>query len=183
MRSGSRLRLAIVACAALAALGGGRAARAQFTGDTAVQAVGVAIRSTGDPRRDSVIEQQTRAVASQLRCPVCQGLSLQDSPSELAQQMKAVVRDQLIEGKSPAEVRQYFVEKYGEWILLEPQAHGFNWLVYALPFGALVGGLGVIALVLRRWTGTGTNGPTAGEAFDDDADEAESPRAAPAPSR
>lgn len=102
---------------------------------------------------DSALEAQTRAVAAQLRCPVCQGLSLQDSPSELAQEMRGVVREELRAGRTPNEVKQYFINRYGEWILMEPQAHGFNWLVYLLPAVVLIGGLAVIYGALRRWTG------------------------------
>ncbi len=101
---------------------------------------------------DSALEARTRDVASQLRCPVCQGLSLQDSPSELAQEMRGVVKEQLRAGRTPNEVKQYFINRYGEWILMEPQRHGFNWLVYALPALVLVGGLAVIYVALRRWT-------------------------------
>ena len=101
---------------------------------------------------DPVLESNTRLVASQLRCPVCQGNSIQDSPSELAQEMKGVVRDQLASGKSPEEVKAYFVAKYGEWILLEPKASGFNLVAYLLPLGmVLVGGL-VIWRSVRKWT-------------------------------
>ncbi len=103
-------------------------------------------------QKDSALEAQTRQLASELRCPVCQGLSLQDSPSELAQEMRNVVRGQLREGKTPNEVKQYFINRYGEWILMEPQAHGFNWLVYALPTLVLLGGLTVIYVALKRWT-------------------------------
>lgn len=101
---------------------------------------------------DTALEALTRSVAAQLRCPVCQGLSLADSPSELALEMKDVVRDQLAAGRTPDEVKAYFVAKYGEWILLEPQRRGVNLLAYLLPAAALVAGLGVVWLVLRRWT-------------------------------
>ena len=101
---------------------------------------------------DSVLEARTAEVAAQLRCPVCQGLSIQDSPSELSQQMRAVVKDQLRAGKTPDEVKAYFVSKYGEWILLEPRATGFNTLVYAVPVILLLTGLGVIVFAVRRWT-------------------------------
>jgi len=101
---------------------------------------------------DSVLEARTVEVASQLRCPVCQGLSIQDSPSELSQQMRAVVKDQLRAGKTPDEVKAYFVSKYGEWILLEPKAKGFNILVYAMPVLLVVVGLGVIFTAVRKWT-------------------------------
>lgn len=103
--------------------------------------------------QDSVnLEQRTSAVASELRCPVCQGLSIQDSPSELAQQMRAVVRDQLAAGRTPDEVKHYFVDKYGEWILLEPQAQGFNVLVYVLPVAAVLAGAAVVVIAVRRWS-------------------------------
>ena len=102
--------------------------------------------------RDTALERRTSAVASQLRCPVCQGLSIQDSPSELAVQMRGVVRDQLAAGRTPEEVKQYFIEKYGEWILLEPEAHGFNMLVYILPVAAVIVGALVVVLAVRRWS-------------------------------
>lgn len=101
---------------------------------------------------DSALEARTSAVASQLRCPVCQGLSIQDSPSDLSRSMRAVVRDQLAQGKSPEEVKAYFVSKYGEWILLEPKASGFNLLAYAVPLLVVIGGGVVILLAVRRWT-------------------------------
>jgi cytochrome c-type biogenesis protein CcmH len=101
---------------------------------------------------DSALEARTAQVASQLRCPVCQGLSIQDSPSELSQQMRAVVKDQLRAGKTPEQVKAYFVSKYGEWILLEPRPHGFNILVYAMPVLLVLAGLGVIFVAVRKWT-------------------------------
>jgi len=104
------------------------------------------------PGKDSVLEARTSAVAAQLRCPVCQGLSLQDSPSELAQSMRAVVRDQLAQGKSPEEVKAYFVSKYGEWILLAPKASGFNLIAYAAPILIVLAGVVGIFVAVRRWT-------------------------------
>ena len=105
-------------------------------------------RTAGSPD----LERRTSEVAAGLRCPVCQGVSVEDSPTDLARQMRATVRDQLASGKSPDEVRQYFVDRYGEWILLEPKASGFNLLVYVLPWLAMLAGLSVIVLAVRRWT-------------------------------
>ena len=107
---------------------------------------------TKQPPADSALEARTSAVASQLRCPVCQGLSIQDSPSELAQSMRAVVRDQLAAGRSPDEVKAYYVSKYGEWILLAPKPSGFNLVAYLLPVVIVIGGGVAIALAVRRWT-------------------------------
>ena len=99
------------------------------------------------------IDIQVREIASELRCPVCQGLSLQDSPSELAQEMRDVIRTQLEEGKTPDEVKAYFVASYGEWILLEPTAKGFNLAVYLLPVIAVLCGVILLFVVTRRWLG------------------------------
>lgn len=108
--------------------------------------------SAAQQASDSALEARTSAVAAQLRCPVCQGLSIQDSPSELALQMRDVVRDQLRAGKSVDEVKAYFVSKYGEWILLEPRASGFNLLVYLVPVALVLGGAAVVVTLVRRWT-------------------------------
>ncbi len=101
---------------------------------------------------DSALDAQTAAVAATLRCPVCQGESIQDSPAELAQQMRAVVRDRLRAGETPDEIKAYFVSKYGEWILLEPTMTGLNILLYVLPVVLVVGGLVFVAVLVRRWT-------------------------------
>lgn len=103
-------------------------------------------------KNDPVLEAKTKDVASQLRCPVCQGLSIQDSPSELSQQMRTVVKEQLAAGKSAQDVKDYFISKYGEWILLEPQAHGFNTLVYALPAILVLGGIAFLVVIVKKWT-------------------------------
>jgi cytochrome c-type biogenesis protein CcmH len=101
---------------------------------------------------DSALESRVKSVSATLRCPVCQGLSLQDSPSELAQQMRGVVRDQMAQGKSDDEVRQYFIAKYGDWILLKPKAEGFSTLVYILPALFVVLGGGLVWTVAKRWS-------------------------------
>jgi cytochrome c-type biogenesis protein CcmH len=103
---------------------------------------------------DSALEARTSALASELRCPVCQGNSLQDSPSEMAQEMRSLIRDQLRSGKTPGEVRAYFVDKYGEWILLAPKAQGLNLIVYLVPLAAVLVGGAVVWRTVRRWTVT-----------------------------
>jgi len=99
-----------------------------------------------------VDEKTVHDVAAQLRCVVCQSLSVADSPSETANQMRGIIRERLAAGESPAEVRAYFVEKYGEWILLAPPKSGFNLLVWVVPFVGLGLGLVLVAVVLRRWS-------------------------------
>jgi cytochrome c-type biogenesis protein CcmH len=97
-------------------------------------------------------EQEVYEVAARLRCVVCQNLSVADSPSEMAGQMRAVIRERLTTGERPDRVVQYFVDKYGEWILLEPRRQGFTLLVWVLPPIAVVAGLALVAILLARWT-------------------------------
>lgn len=107
------------------------------------------------PPTGAALEALTVQVASQLRCPVCRALSVQDSQAELSRKVKDVIRERLATGESPEEVKAYFVSKYGEWILLSPPKHGVTLLVWVLPLVALLGGGGVLALFLRRWLGGG----------------------------
>ncbi len=99
-----------------------------------------------------VDEETVREVAAQLRCVVCQNLSVADSPSEMANQMRGVIRERLAAGDTPEQVVQYFVDKYGEWILLSPRGQGFNLLVWAAPVVAVLAGLAAVAVLLWRWT-------------------------------
>ena len=121
-------------------------------------------------KNDPQLESLTKSVASQLRCPVCQGLSIQDSPSELSQQMRTVVKEQLATGKSEQQVKDYFISKYGEWILLEPQAHGFNMLVYALPALLVIGGAIFLVVIVKKWTAATPASATGGTGTADDED-------------
>jgi cytochrome c-type biogenesis protein CcmH len=97
------------------------------------------------------LDQRVADVASRLRCPICQGESVEDSPSELAQQMRAVIRQQLLAGRSEQQVIQYFVDRYGEQILWEPPQQGFSLLVWLMPFALLLAGALLICFVLREW--------------------------------
>jgi cytochrome c-type biogenesis protein CcmH len=99
-----------------------------------------------------VSEDTVHDVASQLRCVVCQSLSVADSPSETAHEMKGIIRERLGAGESPEQVRAYFVEKYGNWILLSPPRQGFNLLVWVVPFAGLGLGLVLVLIVVRRWS-------------------------------
>ena len=99
-----------------------------------------------------VDEQTVHEVASQLRCVVCQSLSVADSPSETANQMRGIIRERLAAGESPEQVRAYFVTKYGDWILLSPPRSGFTLLVWVVPFVALAIGLVLVVFTVRRWS-------------------------------
>jgi cytochrome c-type biogenesis protein CcmH len=99
----------------------------------------------------AVSEAEVQAIASQLRCVVCQNLSVADSPSEMARQMRDLIRERLAAGDTPAEVETYFVQRYGEWVLLAPPARGLNILLWLAPFGAVAGGLALVLALARRW--------------------------------
>jgi cytochrome c-type biogenesis protein CcmH len=101
-----------------------------------------------------VNEQTVYAVAAQLRCVVCQSLSVADSPSGTASQMRDLIRERLAAGDSPEQVRAYFVEKYGDWILLSPPKSGFTLLVWLVPYVGLGLGLVMVAFAVRRWSRT-----------------------------
>jgi cytochrome c-type biogenesis protein CcmH len=105
---------------------------------------------TASPAVD--LEDRVREIASELRCVVCQNLSVADSPSELAKEMRNLVRDLLQQGKTREEVQAYFVSRYGDFVLLAPPKRGFNLLVWGLPFVAIVAGACGVYLVARRWT-------------------------------
>jgi cytochrome c-type biogenesis protein CcmH len=101
--------------------------------------------------QNAELDRRTREVAGALQCPVCQNLSAADSPSELAEQMRQVVREKLAAGESREEVLAYFVDRYGEEILIDPPKRGFNLLIWLVPPLILVGGLAVLFTTVRRW--------------------------------
>jgi cytochrome c-type biogenesis protein CcmH len=108
-------------------------------------------------------EEQVREIGSQLRCVVCQSMSVADSPSETAHQMREIIRERLAAGDTPEQVKAYFVDKYGLWILLAPPRQGFNLLVWVVPFAGLGIGLVLVAVLVRRWSRQArTAGPPAG---------------------
>ena len=89
-----------------------------------------------------------RALAAELRCPDCQGLSVAESHTAAADAIRREIGSQLAAGRTVDEVRQSFVDRYGEWILLRPAAP----LVWAIPIAALAAALALVAawLVRRR---------------------------------
>lgn len=109
-----------------------------------------ALVATGGDDRAATIEDRMQQVAAGLRCPVCQNLSVADSPSRLAGEMRAEIEGQLREGRTADEVREFFVARYGEWVLLEPTRRGLNLLPWAFPFAAVVVGVGIWVSVVRR---------------------------------
>jgi cytochrome c-type biogenesis protein CcmH len=105
------------------------------------------------------LDQRVHDVASQLKCLVCQGESVADSPATLSLQMRDVIRQQLQSGKSEQEVIQYFVSRYGDRILLSPPWQGLTLLAWLVPIALMVGGILLLFVVLRNWQPQSDKGP------------------------
>ena len=96
------------------------------------------------------LDAQTQSVAGGIRCPVCQGLSIADSPSEMAVNMKAQVRQLLARGYTREQIETYFERSYGQFVLLRPKFQGVNGMVWILPILGLVFGIVAVAMKLRN---------------------------------
>jgi len=96
------------------------------------------------------IDNQIREISYLLMCPVCQGQTVAESNSELATQMRAIIKQKLEKGESKQEIIAYFVNRYGETILGAPPPKGANWLIWILPALALVFGGAGIAIFLHK---------------------------------
>jgi cytochrome c-type biogenesis protein CcmH len=112
--------------------------------------------------RADTLDDQVRAIAKTLRCPVCSGETVADSNAEVSVQMRGVIRQKLEAGESPDQIKAYFVARYGESILLTPQSTGFTLGVWVMPVIALLVGFVIVLAVLRSWSRRG-DGPVAAE--------------------
>ena len=104
----------------------------------------------GAPLSGPELDARTDEVGALLRCPVCQGLSVSDSPSSMARNMKAEVRDKLAAGYDQEQILADFEHSYGEFVRLKPTLRGVNWLVWFGPLLALIAGAALIASKLKR---------------------------------
>ncbi len=93
------------------------------------------------------LSPQVFEIAKTLRCPVCQGESAAESNAGIAVEMRRIIAEQLAQGKSEAEIRRFFVERYGDWILYEPPARGLTLWVWLSPLL----GLGLLGYGLWRY--------------------------------
>jgi cytochrome c-type biogenesis protein CcmH len=104
----------------------------------------------GTPLSGAALAERTDEVAGTIRCPVCQGVSVADSPSEMAQNMKRQTEELLARGYEAEQIIHYFEQSYGEFIRLEPKREGLKALVWILPGILLLAGLGGIVAFVRR---------------------------------
>jgi cytochrome c-type biogenesis protein CcmH len=104
----------------------------------------------GKPLAGEELIQRTHDVSALLRCPVCQGLAVNDSPAEMAVNMKGQVRELLARGYTEQQILDYFERSYGQFVLLKPKFQGINAFVWLLPMIALALGAFVVFSKLRK---------------------------------
>jgi cytochrome c-type biogenesis protein CcmH len=118
-----------------------------------------ALIASGGAEGNQTLDERVHEIGAGLRCPVCLNLSVADSPSNLAGEMRTEIETQLRAGRSPEQIRAFFIDRYGEWILLSPPRRGWNLLPWAVPILGLVTGVALWVAFVRRRTPR-----TAGEA-------------------
>ena len=98
---------------------------------------------------DPALEARARDISAGLRCPVCRNESIDESNAAVARDLRLMVRERLVAGDTDAEVVAAVVARFGEFILLKPDASGANLVLWLAPVGLLVAGL-VVAMAAQR---------------------------------
>lgn len=104
------------------------------------------------------IDDQVAEIAGELMCPVCQGQSVSESNSELAIQMRSVIRAKLEQGEGREQIVDYFVARYGQSVKGAPPTHGAYSLMWILPGAIVLVGLIVIGIIFKKQSNK--NSPT-----------------------
>ncbi len=94
----------------------------------------------GEIQDETALDVQVREIAKTLRCTVCQTENIWESGAPLATQMRDVVRERLKRGHSREDIQEYFLSRYGDYIMMKPPTHGVNWILWIAPFILLFGG-------------------------------------------
>ncbi len=106
--------------------------------------------------RDATEEARFRALATSLRCVMCQNQSLADSDAMIAHDLRRQIIAMMRDGKSDAQIRAFLVARYGEFVLYEPRVQPATWLLWFGPLALLLaGGATVLVIVRRRATRLG----------------------------
>jgi cytochrome c-type biogenesis protein CcmH len=109
--------------------------------------------------KDPALEHRARQISAQLRCMVCQNQSIDDSNAELAKDLRVLVRERLTDGDTDAEVMDYVVSRYGEFVLLNPRLRGETLLLWGAPIVLFLAGATAMALFVRKRGGKPTGTP------------------------
>jgi cytochrome c-type biogenesis protein CcmH len=103
-----------------------------------------------DTFSSSAMEARARTLQRELRCLVCQGESIDESQAPLAGELRHLVRQQIAEGKSDSDIKQYLVARYGDFILMEPPLQPDTYFLWLAPFAILLGAGTIAWWVIRR---------------------------------
>jgi cytochrome c-type biogenesis protein CcmH len=109
-------------------------------------------------------DDQVNAIARQLYCPVCENIPLDVCPTQACAQWRELIREKLAAGWTAAQIKQYFVDQYGDRVLGVPPARGLNWLVYILPPVAILFGAFILLRAFRAWRAASAAGMPAAQA-------------------
>jgi cytochrome c-type biogenesis protein CcmH len=96
------------------------------------------------------LEARARTIGKELRCLVCQNESIDDSDADLAHDLRLLVRQRVLAGDSDAQVKQYIVARYGNYVLLKPPFDAETYLLWLGPLVLLLGAVGVVTIYYRR---------------------------------
>lgn len=107
------------------------------------------LMSCDSPDEISELDSRTNALNKSIMCPVCPGESIDQSQNELAGHMRRIVREQLEIGKTDSQIREYFVERYGPVVLLEPSTSGIGLIAWIVPPIGLLVAICSVAFALR----------------------------------
>ena len=99
---------------------------------------------------DPVLEARARTLSEGLRCPICRNESIDESHASLSKDLRIILRERLVAGDTDAEAVDYMVQRYGEFILLNPQVTGVNWLLWGAGPLMLLAALGIGATAIRK---------------------------------
>jgi len=99
---------------------------------------------------DPTLESRARAISGDIRCPVCQGESIDDSNAPISRDLRIIIRERLVAGDSDAAVVDFLVARYGEFILFNPPARGANLILWFAGPAMVLAGAGLAAITLRR---------------------------------
>lgn len=102
------------------------------------------------PFKDRAQEVRFQKLAGQLRCLVCQDESLLESNADLAQQMRVIVFKKMQLGWSDDKIKQYFVDRYSDYVLYKPPFRPSTWLLWLGPLAILLAGAGLVTMTVRR---------------------------------
>ena len=109
---------------------------------------------------DPALEARARTLSKELRCLVCRNESIDESHAPLARDLRLLLRERLVLGDSDAEAMAFIVDRYGEYVLLNPTASGSNLILWVAGPAMLLGGGAIAALYVRRRARAG-EAPTA----------------------